>query len=1124
MRLALFLFACASAWGQVTPLDVSNSFGNVQSGTLTLSQTISTGHSNVVAVACVGALTTVGASGITATYGGQPMVLAAGGALDGGEGSFSGIYLLPNPPTGPQNLVVTNSSNHEIYGQITSFSGVNQISPYRSDWPTPITGAATNPSLTIPSTASDRTFACIYMPHNPCTDSQTLISCNGAGNLWIGDSYSTTPASSIVDTYTTGYTFVAMSAISLQVPALSTLSWNASCPSSSYTATPSASCEVDNSVAFDGSTNTVTLSDGGAGGTFTSGTSGNPLTVTPAAGTSFTYTYTGGSTGAKSISLTNNFGANDPAPMTITVSAPPPSTPTCTLVDGGVGAACHSGTCSLSAIAADTTHSNWSGSGCTANGYVPSSDYIAIPDGFTLTADQPWIVGNYGLPTFGYVYGVTGLPAGGFSGNCTATFAGGNQYGGYGPHGDCTISGGNVATFTLTSTGAYVDAALPTVSFTGSGGGSGSGTVQFVGGGGTPALDLKITGLLHISSTVTARGSIQYSNDPSYVLDSIIGDPGGTLKFDSSGAADPTDTRYSFSAKGYNGFRAFHAEGTPSQHFTVTSQAGGGNGFFNAISANYYCCSVIATYTDFSNLGDALFGSIVVGTSGALGSYDVQHSTFTNTSEIYVNPSPTSTVRHDYNVHSAPTGSADISINGTSAVTTGVREAVGNVFASSFQNNQGASGIAITGNYMGSGYHINGGYADPWASFTRNFYRFPSCDAQEPGTMGSISNLYYYVDGDCNNMHGFGAFPSTTYDGMALDVGGDTGYGDANWIMANGVQTSRSLTHSITVVSASGFASAPIVTFLYGGTNDGTWTVDHNSIGTSGSTDGAVDTETNEASAGQLASFRSNLIWGLASVPAGYNPGGDMGGSSLGVKFLDSMGAGAVTDVGSPANLDYNDGWNLVTSCNYAYQNQANQYCAKFSTGPDTGGTTVGAHDLSQNARFVDSNRNLMLFDYYYLGHRSYPAWSSSHGTYNVGDTVVNPISWFYGGLYVNYRCILAHSSSDTTTEPGSARFYFHLGGWVPSSTRGENWRTYWEPTSLYQLRQGVAAQTTIADGAIGCVACSIIDALHNWVFVGYTPTNPALWCAGHDGETIGATPFCGKGKALVAAAFGSAQ
>jgi hypothetical protein len=165
-----------------------------------------------------------------------------------------------------------------------------------------------------------------------------------------------------------------------------------------------------------------------------------------------------------------------------------------------------------------------------------------------------------------------------------------------------------------------------------------------------------------------------------------------------------------------------------------------------------------------------------------------------------------------------------------------------------------------------------------------------------------------------------------------------------------------------------------------------------------------------------------------------------------------------------------------------------------------------------------------MLFDYYYLGHRSYPAWSSSHGTYNVGDTVVNPISWFYGGLYVNYRCILAHSSSDTTTEPGSARFYFHLGGWVPSSTRGENWRTYWEPTSLYQLRQGVAAQTTIADGAIGCVACSIIDALHNWVFVGYTPTNPALWCAGHDGETIGATPFCGKGKALVAAAFGSAQ
>src|ERR1035437_3070080 len=97
---------------------------------------------------------------------------------------------------------------------------------------------------------------------------------------------------------------------------------------------------------------------------------------------------------------------------------------TCTLADGGSGAACHSSICTLSAIAADTAHANWTGSGCTANGYVPTSDYIVIPDGFNLNANQAWIVGNYGLPNIGYVYGVTGLPTSGYSGSCTATFSG----------------------------------------------------------------------------------------------------------------------------------------------------------------------------------------------------------------------------------------------------------------------------------------------------------------------------------------------------------------------------------------------------------------------------------------------------------------------------------------------------------------------------------------------------------------------------------------------------------------------------------------------------------------------------------------------------------------------------
>ena len=57
---------------------------------------------------------------------------------------------------------------------------------------------------------------------------------------------------------------------------------------------------------FDGA-HTVTLSDGGNLGTFTSGSSGNPLTVTPtAASSSFTFTYTPYLVGQKTISATTN--------------------------------------------------------------------------------------------------------------------------------------------------------------------------------------------------------------------------------------------------------------------------------------------------------------------------------------------------------------------------------------------------------------------------------------------------------------------------------------------------------------------------------------------------------------------------------------------------------------------------------------------------------------------------------------------------------------------------------------------------------------------------------------------------------------------------------------------------
>ena len=78
-----------------------------------------------------------------------------------------------------------------------------------------------------------------------------------------------------------------------------------------------------------------------------------------------------------------------------------PAWPNACTLTSNAGSACASKACTLSAIAADTTHSNWTGTGCTGNGYVPAGgtsagvgDTITIPDGYALTDNlTSWAIG-----------------------------------------------------------------------------------------------------------------------------------------------------------------------------------------------------------------------------------------------------------------------------------------------------------------------------------------------------------------------------------------------------------------------------------------------------------------------------------------------------------------------------------------------------------------------------------------------------------------------------------------------------------------------------------------------------------------------------------------------------------
>ena len=119
---------------------------------------------------------------------------------------------------------------------------------------------------------------------------------------------------------------------------------------------------------FDG-THTVTLSDAGSLGTFTSGSSGNPLTVTPTALTSsFTYTYTPYLAGKKLMSATANLSYWTATSAIYTSS----STDVCTFTAKASGNWASAGT--------------WTPSGCTGGGHTaPDSGDSVVLTGYHVT-------------------------------------------------------------------------------------------------------------------------------------------------------------------------------------------------------------------------------------------------------------------------------------------------------------------------------------------------------------------------------------------------------------------------------------------------------------------------------------------------------------------------------------------------------------------------------------------------------------------------------------------------------------------------------------------------------------------------------------------------------------------
>jgi len=196
--------------------------------------------------------------------------------------------------------------------------------------------------------------------------------------------------------------------------------------------------------------------------------------------------------------------------------------------------------------------------------------------------------------------------------------------------------------------------------------------------------------------------------------------------------------------------------------------------------------------------------------------------------------------------------------------------------------------------------------------------------------------------------------------------------------------------------------------------------------------------------------------WSLnTSVPSGYNPAVScdfLSGLLLGGRFLISTRNEChdrcCVSVQCGLQRQMAAGWRALSTTIYwyftAYTNAGGGYIAKFSSPPEG--------MISRQPHFADSTRNLVTFDSSYLGTiirtgRPATATAGRHG--DAPDLLV---------FVVRTSTIAARGPHIGHYLSRSGRYYAPSpNAWVPSGTRGSNWRTYWEPASLYQLRQGVA-------------------------------------------------------------------
>jgi hypothetical protein len=600
---------------------------------------------------------------------------------------------------------------------------------------------------------------------------------------------------------------------------------------------------------------------------------------------------------------------------------------------------------------------------------------------------------------------------------------------------------------------------------------------------GTTAVTLAGTGQLVVGAgvTFTARGNVVGTSSAIGGTPLVTMNAGSTWEWDSSQAASPSTTQYELTASVCCTWVFLQANGTSASHVTVTSNTGGGYGYFDD-SVQTVGGGIIATYTDFSNIDHfypsfSSYGTII---------WNVTNSTFTNCGIIKsVAVVPTTAVFiHSNNVHTATVGGYDMvfTFSTDSIGSGGVRQIENNVFDAEVGNSSGGSWIpgfvTITGNYFANCVQASPN-AGIWALFQYNLVRESSgCFDLN----GALLNNYVLVDQYAPvHIHNPDVGPVYTTPVIEYNIFDATYYASVNYPNDDGVvldegapgaQSSATIKYNLVLPAGNGVGGQSLMDIA--GENNATLDIEHNTVICSGVACVTMEYENDYLPDGydDRGTLSNNIFMSLAA-----NAGT--------VGALDANIENPLTDLFAPGSIQNNAQFNLkATGGADGSTNEGNGYWGAWSVTP-------GGSDIVGDPKFKDTTRNMATFDSAYLGDVASATWASesSGHTFNVGDIISDQNADYYGNAVINYRCIASHAKSTSDSEPGV----------------GSAFQTYWEFASLNSIRNGIGSGATITDPSIGASGATYIQALMDWVTAGFAPSNQALKAAGTDGLDIGA-------------------